>query len=98
VIGESMDQTVSLHHFPHTAVSLGEARPGARYRVISITFPIVREYLARLGIGVGDEVSCEGNGVFVVRISKDGREVDLGNGCGWFVQVMPLADATVNPK
>jgi hypothetical protein len=76
---------------PPRPLPLVDAVPGARYRVIRILFSLVREYLAGAGIEEGDVITCKGNGALVVRVARDGgQELSLGDGCGWFVQVLPL--------
>lgn len=93
MITDSLTTVASSHLESETRlVTLRDAQPGGRYQVVHIMFSLIREYLASLGIKEGDVLTCRGNGALVVRFSRDGQDLYLGDGYGWFVQVLPLAE------
>jgi Fe2+ transport system protein FeoA len=72
--------------------TLAVGRPGQRYQVVSVLFPLMRDRCAELGFREGDEITCRGNARNFVdcRVPK-GRMVHLRRDEAWFIRVAPVA-------
>jgi hypothetical protein len=74
-------------------LSLAQATPGTRYRVVGLLFRLVRDRCHACGCTEGSVLTCLSNDAREVRLAlRNGPTTHLEREYAWFVQVKRLAD------